>query len=148
MNPIRGFSRKFRPSNDFLMYNKRCLLFLIFLGLLASCRSVYPTAGFDTAKIPPAPDYSMLDHWAAHPDKEDPADLTPSADYPNLQKDAPVDVFFLYPTTYTGDLRHQRDWNTADCLSTSSKTFSTTRPRGGRLNASHTRRRPSSPDAR
>lgn len=93
------------------MHYKYCLLSLFCLGFLASCRSVYPTSGFDTSKIPPAPDYSNLDHWASHPDKFDPADLTPSPDYPNLQKDAPVDVFFLYPTTYTGDLRHQRDWN-------------------------------------
>lgn len=87
-------------------------LFSLLCGLaFASCVSVRPKSAFDAAHLPSAPDYSLLDHWAAHPDKSDPADLTPSPDVPDLQMDAPVDVFFLYPTTYTGDLKHQRDWN-------------------------------------
>lgn len=77
---------------------------------MASC-TVYPKTAFDAAKVPPAPDYARLENWAAHPDKSDPADRSPHPDVPNLQKDAPVDVIFLHPTTYTGDLRHQRDWN-------------------------------------
>jgi hypothetical protein len=78
---------------------------------LAACGSVHPTQAFDPAKIPAAPDYSKLEQWAAHPDKKDPADLSPSPAFPDLQKDAPIDVIFLYPTTYTGDLKHQKDWN-------------------------------------
>jgi hypothetical protein len=92
------------------MHHKILLLAVTYLGLV-SCGWVKPGTAFDPAKIPPAPDYSSLDNWAAHPDKTDPADLSPSPDYPDLQKDAPVDVIFLYPTTYTGDQRDQRDWN-------------------------------------
>lgn len=87
------------------------LLWLAGALCLSSCAAVHPESPFDTAKIPPAPDYSSLDNWAAHPDKVDPADRTPSPDVLNLQKDAQVDVIFLHPTTYTGDLRHQKDWN-------------------------------------
>ncbi|MBN8680027.1 MAG: DUF3089 domain-containing protein [Chitinophagales bacterium] len=79
---------------------------------LHSCASVKPKTAFDAAKVPPAPDYSLMENWAAHPDKEDPADMSPDPSLsPDLQKDAPVDVFFLHPTTYTGALRHQRNWN-------------------------------------
>ncbi|MFN0213474.1 MAG: DUF3089 domain-containing protein [Saprospiraceae bacterium] len=92
--------------------NIKTLLFLFAAGVcLVSCVAVRPKTSFDPGKIPPAPDYSNLDNWAAHPDKTDPADLLPSANLKDLQKDAPADVIFLYPTTYTGDLRHQRDWN-------------------------------------
>jgi hypothetical protein len=79
--------------------------------MLASCGTVRPSTPFDPAKTPPAPDYSRLDNWAAHPDKADPADQTPCPDVPDLQKSAEIDVFFLHPTTYTGDTRDQRNWN-------------------------------------
>ncbi len=90
--------------------NHNILLLVASLGLV-SCGSVKPGSTFDSAKIPAAPDYSSLDHWASHPEKTDPADLSPSPEYPDQQKDALVDVFFLYPTTYTGSSRDQRDWN-------------------------------------
>lgn len=90
------------------------LLWVVLTGLVSSC-AVHPKKPFDATKVPSAPDYSKLENWAAHPDKADPADLSPSSiEAPNLQKDAPVDVIFLYPTTYTGGLRHgrhQRYWN-------------------------------------
>jgi hypothetical protein len=90
------------------------LLFFFSLWILYSCGSVKPRTTFDPVKIPAVPDYALRENWAALPDKSDPADLTPNPEKaPDLQKDAPVDVFFLYPTTYTGDLRHQRNWNAA-----------------------------------
>lgn len=87
------------------------LLLLLLLPMLPACGSVRPEEPFNAAQIPPAPDYSRLENWAAHPDKSDPADKTPS---PNLmvdQSSLAVDVFFLHPTTYTGFERYQRDWN-------------------------------------
>ena len=48
---------------------------------------------------PPAPDYSNLEHWAALPDREDAADLTPEG-INDGQADAAVDVFFVHPTTF------------------------------------------------
>lgn len=101
-------------SNELCTMNyKTSLLFFAIIISLGSCY-VRPKKPFDAVKAPPIPDYSRLENWAAHPDKSDPADLSPSPDLPDLQKDAPVDVIFLYPTSYTGGLRHsryQRYWN-------------------------------------
>ncbi|MDX1911093.1 MAG: DUF3089 domain-containing protein [Saprospiraceae bacterium] len=87
-------------------------LFPALLGLL-SCVSVRPKNAFDATKMPPEPDYALLENWAAHPDKSDPADLSPGPEAPDLQQDALVDVLFFHPTTYTGDRRRERDWNVA-----------------------------------
>lgn len=93
------------------MKNRFAILLWLACWAMASC-AVRPASGFDVGQIPPKPDYANLANWAAHPDKFDPADLSPSAEIaPDLQKDAAVDVIFLHPTTYTGDLRHQREWN-------------------------------------
>ena len=40
-------------------------------------RAQTPLPTFAAAEQPTAPDYSQLDHWAAHPSKEDPADNVP-----------------------------------------------------------------------
>lgn len=69
-------------------------------------------------------DYLNLSLWAAHPYKMDPSDSVPS---PLLKKEefpTGVDVFFIHPTTYTGDkiygwnasvtdddLNHQTDYS-------------------------------------
>jgi len=96
------------------LYQARLPLPLFSLLLLfTACGSVRPKAPFNAAKIPPAPDYAKLENWAAHPDKTDPADRTPCPNLKDEQNGAAVDVFFLYPTTYTGSLRHQRNWNAA-----------------------------------
>ena len=92
------------------MNNKTRLLLAAFASL-ASCVSVRPQKDFNPAQVPPAPDYSKLENWAAHPDKKDPADRSPLPDVQDLQADAPVDVIFLHPTTYIGDRRSERDWN-------------------------------------
>ncbi len=41
------------------------------------------------------------------------ADQTPDPGLKDMQAGSAVDVFFLYPTTYTGALRNQRNWNAA-----------------------------------
>jgi hypothetical protein len=54
-------------------------------------------------------DYSKLENWAAHPSKMDESDRTPEGD--TVTYDGVVaDVFFLHPTTYTGD-KNQDKWN-------------------------------------
>ncbi len=92
-----------------------CKFLLLYLAAalgLAACGAVHPNMAFDANRVPAAPDYSNMDNWAAHPDKSDPADLSPApTSVLDMQKDAPVDVIFLYPTTYTGDSRDQREWN-------------------------------------
>jgi hypothetical protein len=47
------------------------------------------------------PDYSNLDHWAAHPYKKDPSDSVPQYLRAQYKPDTTVDVFFIHPTTYT-----------------------------------------------
>ncbi|MDB5203882.1 MAG: hypothetical protein JWQ27_3291 [Ferruginibacter sp.] len=55
------------------------------------------------------PNYSDLHYWAAHPWKWDPSDSVPEPLRKNYIKDSSVDIFFLYPTSFT-DKDDQR-WN-------------------------------------
>ncbi len=82
----------------------------IFLPLLVACGTVKPKGTFDTTLRPTAPNYANPDVWAALPDKQDQADLSPFSLQEN-QKDAEIDVFFLYPTIYTGSKKYQTNWN-------------------------------------
>ena len=108
-----------------------CLIrFFQWLPLLSlvfqACGSARPATAFDASKVPPPPEYSNMSNWAAHPEKNDPADRTPCLDVLDRQAQAPVDVFFLYPTTYTGSRRQERDWNAAvDDAAVNQKTDST-----------------------
>jgi hypothetical protein len=84
-------------------------LLLILIFVVPACTSkysnyaaLYPRPGnFDI------PDYSRLDSWAAHPWKKDPSDSLPSP-LRYEEKDSVADVFFIYPTTYTGT---KKGWN-------------------------------------
>ena len=49
-----------------------------------------------------APDYADLFYWAAHPFKHDYSDSIPGF-LKGEKRDTSVDVFFLYPTTFTGN---------------------------------------------
>ena len=60
-------------------------------------------ASFNPRTTPPAPDYSNRQHWASLPDKADASDSTPvRSNLKNQQASAHADVFFIYPTIYTG----------------------------------------------
>jgi len=77
--------------------------------MISSCKTYQPTTAYkavDSAEI----DYSKLDNWAAHPDKIDESDMTPEGDTAAYEG-TKVDVFFLHPTTYTGDKKWEKDWN-------------------------------------
>ncbi len=82
-----------------------------FLLLFSACKiPKSPKGSFDIANVPNPPDYANVDYWSALPDKKDCADLTP----PSLkdgQFQADADVFFLYPTVYTGIKSYQTNWN-------------------------------------
>ena len=54
-----------------------------------------------------AVDYSNLDHWAAHPEQVDAADLDVSPEIIDDQENAEVDVFFIHPTTFV----QKTKWN-------------------------------------
>ena len=57
---------------------------------------------------PPPPDYALPNNWAARPDLVDAADAVPDNDsFGDRQSTAPVDVFYIHPTTY----RATEYWN-------------------------------------
>ena len=55
------------------------------------------------------PDYRDLHYWAASPHKWDPSDSVPKPLRKNYSKDSTVDVFFIYPTTFTNT--EDTNWN-------------------------------------
>ena len=81
---------------------------LLLLSFLAAC-AVRPTGSYTA---PPGEiDYADPANWAALPTKADAADLLPDPDIvQDRQADAPVDVFFIYPTIYWSE-RGDRNWN-------------------------------------
>lgn len=83
---------------------------LILTVLFGSCSKKtiqYPP--YQTNKIPVPPTYEQLDAWAAHPDKNDPADRIAGSGYFVPQNPLPdVDVFFVHPTIYSG--KHNPEW--------------------------------------
>ena len=76
---------------------------LLFLMVLEACGISKSTATGTTAGMEAGAltDYSKPSTWASLPNKADPADRTPGPDYMDVQAEAPLDVFFLHPTTYT-----------------------------------------------
>jgi len=65
-------------------------------------RSHRPALLFGEMTPPPEPDYGAPDAWAALPSRRDDADvIPPNTRYPEAQKEAPIDVFFIHPTGYT-----------------------------------------------
>lgn len=77
--------------------------FFVYFLLLFSCKT-FPKYTYDVSienieKL----DYKNLDLWAAHPEKEDAADLQPGKEILADQENLAVDVFFIHPTTYWND---------------------------------------------
>jgi Protein of unknown function (DUF3089) len=82
------------------------LILLVFS--LISCKTYKPNYTYLDQKTNPI-DYTLISNWAAHPNIMDESDRTPEGDtvsYEGLM----ADVFFLHPTTYTGD-KNQDKWN-------------------------------------
>ena len=78
------------------------------MSILSSC--IFPVKGFDKQKKPSPPDYSLSEYWAALPDKKDSADVSLlKFGIIDLQKDAPVDVFFIHPTTFAASGKWNAD---------------------------------------
>ena len=65
---------------------------------------------FSLSLCPPAPNYAQLEHWSALPSKKDPSDDCPRG-LKNNQTNAPADVFFIHPTTYTEKPETEFLWN-------------------------------------
>ena len=97
--------------SHFYPMKRHVLLLFCSVVFLCACYRFKPRSGFDPAQTPPAPDYTRLGCWAAHPDKNDPADQLPCPFLTNNQDSAAIDVFFLHPTTLTGYHHDDRRWN-------------------------------------
>jgi hypothetical protein len=103
------------------------ILFLFCAILLTSCFDRRPRSSFDPSRTPPPPNYQDKANWAAHPDFADMADSVPCTKAEDLQRLADVDVFFLYPTTYTGTKPGEKQWNAApDDIALNKKTEQST----------------------
>jgi hypothetical protein len=70
------------------------------IGMILAFGRMKPSQPYAEATLPAAPDYAHPGSWAALPDRQDAADVLPSSDVHDAQANAPVDVFFVHPTTY------------------------------------------------
>lgn len=91
------------------------LIFCSVVILLTSCGGRFNTQYVWTPSnqgIPPAPDYTNPDHWAALPTKVDLADGVPkkSGGFDN-QSTSDFDVFFIHPTSYLQQTETSTGWN-------------------------------------
>src|ERR1700739_3292392 len=78
---------------------KKVLFFSICVCFLFSC--VIPARRFEVVKKPTAPNYAKDSCWAALPAKKDSADVSVyAAGIIDGQQTAPIDVFYVHPTTY------------------------------------------------
>ncbi len=88
---------------------------LLLAALLASgCSSSIHrvNSSFDPKAVPSAPDYSLTSSWASLPTIRDAADSIPiKSGFVNGEARAEVDVFFVYPTIYTGRPSESHPWN-------------------------------------
>jgi hypothetical protein len=82
---------------------------LVIAGLITGCKVYHPKGVFlDTGRT--SMDYSVLDLWASHPEKLDEGDFMPEGDTVRSE-DMLADVFFIHPTSYSGNKSWQRTWN-------------------------------------
>lgn len=74
-----------------------------------------PSGAFDAAQVPPAPHYDDPEAWLALPDRKDSADLVPKGAVPGDNQDhAPVDAFYVHPTTYVDAAGWNAPWDDPD----------------------------------
>jgi len=84
---------------------QRIFYLLVSISLLTACGEAdyyFPDFPFDESEVYIATDYSTLDHWAAHPSKDDTADRIPEQIELSDQSQLEADIFFIHPTTFTG----------------------------------------------
>jgi Protein of unknown function (DUF3089) len=114
---IIGFSSNktvFCILKPIYMNRNHCLFgFFLFLVACQASAQVILSSIPDAAKLPPAPDYTNPNHWAALPTKHDAADSIPrKSGLTDGQNTAQADVFFIHPTIYTYQPEGGRyEWN-------------------------------------
>jgi hypothetical protein len=93
---------------------QRLLVFSLLAFALSGCHpKIYSIKNdFSRAVVPSEPDYGDLNNWASLPTKSDAADSIPkNSNLKELQSSAKADVFFIYPTIFTGEPTNQYEWN-------------------------------------
>lgn len=90
-------------------------LVVLLTGLIPACRSRMYTVKdrFNTVPTPAAPDYSKKDNWFALPAQNDMADMVMGQKKEEYTKEDTLkaDVFFIYPTIFTGKADDDYLWN-------------------------------------
>ncbi len=84
-------------KNKFLKAKKTADGIKKWMGMVAAIRPVH---NFDKNKLPSAPDYNLMDNWAAHPSFKNNALSVPEGIEPAVESDLKADVFFIHPTTF------------------------------------------------
>lgn len=97
----------------------RCGLALAVVALVASgCGVVQalrgPSAAFDPAQAPPAPDYAQPATWLVLPGDGGQSRATVPGQTAVDEAEAPADVFFIHPTTLEGREVWNAPWDLAD----------------------------------
>lgn len=82
---------------------------VLMVFLMSSCASTKPKEAFEKYTVPPEPDYSEIESWAAWPHRKDLADSTP-AGLKDQQQISQADVFFVHPTSFLNKRNHNQ-WN-------------------------------------
>jgi hypothetical protein len=82
------------------MHRLLTFLYLLVLGCSNRYHAYVPQYQFASGSV--APNHASFDYWAAHPCKKDPSDSLPKV-LQSEKNDSLADVFFIHPTTYTGD---------------------------------------------
>ena len=87
----------------------RISLIFIWVGIFSGCSEKYYAFehNYQFREKSIFPNYKDLDYWAAHPWKKDPSDSLPEL-LKFDKNDSLADVFFIHPTTYTGN---RQAWN-------------------------------------
>ena len=82
------------------------IISLLLILSVVSCKTKYATKEFIYSEAPKSPDYSELNSWAAHPEKND---SIIDAFYNTEKKNLKADVFYIYPTLLTDNKNDS--WN-------------------------------------
>lgn len=77
------------------------------ISMLMAFNKLKPVHRFRADHTPASPDYSQPSSWAALPEREESADALAAIGVMEQPSSAPVDVFFIHPTTYFGTA----NWN-------------------------------------
>lgn len=89
----------------------KILRFLIIIFLVGCTNKYHRFASNYTFKSEDGnPNYAHLDYWAANPLKHNTSDSVPKPLQEKYHSNSTVDIFFLYPTSYT-DLTKPFGWN-------------------------------------